>query len=135
MRLNVADLFLVGILGAAIHWLVARSYVFEFLWGRARGFLEKLLACAACSGFWIGVALGLAGIRPLVGIAWWGEIIGAGMLAVYLTPVFEGVLVWGLEASAVTISPQESPPAVPRSPLPDEHPTGAVPQQDIGEAR
>ncbi len=134
MKLVVADLFLVGILSAAIHWLIARSYVFEWFWGRTRGFLEKLLACAACSGFWIGIALGLGGIRPIIGVDWWAQVAGAGFLALYLTPVFEGVLVWGLNASALgSFSPQESPPVVPQSPLPDEHLSGVVPQRGTDE--
>jgi len=135
MKLDVADLVLVGILSAAIHWLVARSYLFEFLWGRARGITEKLLNCAACSGFWIGVGLGFAGLRPLVAVDRWAQIVGAGLLALYLTPIFEGILVWGLTESTVPpmIIPPEAPPEALPPPLPDERQAGAVPQQDIDE--
>jgi hypothetical protein len=64
-----------------------------------RDFAAGLLACSACSGFWIGLGLGLAGVRPLghglIGV------ICSGLLGVVSTPVVEGVLLWGLRATKI----------------------------------
>lgn len=102
-RIDVGNLILLGLVSASIHWLLARSAIFEFFWGRVRGFVEKLLACAACSGFWIGIGLGLGGVRPVQDVAWWAQIAGAGFLGIWLTPVFEGALMWGLRESHIIV--------------------------------
>lgn len=111
MTLNVKDLLLLGILCATVHWLFARSYIMKPLWSRARGLLAKLLACPACSGAWIGLSLGvLAGVMPVVPppdslLPFWAQVpIRAAcniFLGMFLTPVFETVLVYALRASAI----------------------------------
>lgn len=136
--IDVGNLFLLGVVSASIHWLLARSAIFEFFWGRTRGFLEKLLTCAACSGFWIGIGLGLGGVRPVQDVAWWAQIAGAGFMGIWLTPVFEGVLMWGLQRSRIVpVLELESPSipfpeptgfqSAPLPPPPVPHPAGQAP--------
>ena len=120
--INVGNLVLLGVVSASIHWLLARSYIFEWFWGRLRGFVEKLVTCAACSGFWIGIALGLGGVRPIQDVAWWAQIAGAGFFGLWLTPVFEAVLLWGLSESQVLHFPSPAPP-----PFIDDPPPGVQP--------
>ena len=113
MKLNVADAVVLGLLGAAIHWLIARSLIFSPLWKNIASvsiYLDKLLACAACSGFWIGIGAGLARLRPISTGVWWFDVVATGLLGIYLVPVFEGVMIWGLSQSAI---PQEYPGVVP----------------------
>lgn len=109
MILDLHQLLILGIMCASIHWIFARSNIMKPLWSRARGVLASWLACAGCFGTWVGVALGFAGLRP---VAWyyadeltlWSsaiEIAQTALLATFLTPVFEGILLWGLERSAI----------------------------------
>ena len=98
------QLFLLGLFSAAIHWLVARAEITRPLWSRAHGSFDKLLRCAACSGFWIGGLLVLlASARPISNdeILWHNVIAGA-ISGLFLTPVFEATLLWGLRESAIT---------------------------------
>ncbi len=118
MILDLHQLLILGIFCASIHWIFARSKIMKPLWSRARGVLASWLACPACFGMWVGIALGFAGLRP---VAWycveemtfWSsaiEIAQVGLLATFLTPVFEGILVWGLETSAIQEAPTSRDP-------------------------
>lgn len=98
-----------GVLVAAAHWLVARSTIARPLWSRARGWLGELLACAGCSGWWLGLGAGIGGLRP-VHTGWTpADVVASGLGAVFLTPVLEGVMLWGLAMSAIS---HEDPQAV-----------------------
>lgn len=108
MTLNFQQLALLGLLTASIHWLVARAAVTRWFWSRVPGAAGRLLGCAACSGLWLGLALGYwvrpidihalrlhDTARPVL------EVLAAGLTAVVLTPVVEAVLLWGLERTAI----------------------------------
>jgi hypothetical protein len=99
MTVDLSKLLLLGLLCASTHWLVARSEIAKPLWSRARGFLSRLLRCPACSGCWLGFGYVAVGLRPLGN----GFIAGFAtvVLAAILTPVFEGVMLWGLRESAI----------------------------------
>lgn len=110
MSIVWADAVLLGVLSATIHWLIARSKIAQPLWSRARGWIATLLACPACSGFWIGAALTATGIvaappwflgPPDTTVFTAGAILTNGLLAVFLTPVCEGILMWGFGMSAI----------------------------------
>jgi hypothetical protein len=105
MKPALDQLFLLGILSATIHWLVARSEIAAPLWSRARGIVDKLLRCPACSGFWLGGALTFVGVHPLVGVTDWRDVAAGTLCGVFLTPVFEAVLLWGLERTAIGEAP------------------------------
>ncbi len=109
LTLDVHQLVLLGLLSTAVHWIVGRSKVGRPLWSRAGGWFGALLACPACSGWWIGLGLGMAGLKPVGGLPHIGydvaTIIVAGLLAVVITPVFEGIMLWGLERSAIPEEP------------------------------
>lgn len=108
VTLHLDHLFLLGLLCASLHWIVARSTMAEPLWSRATGKWDELLRCPACSGFWIANGLWTLGVRPL----------GDGFLSVFLTgalgailtPIFEAVMLWGLAMSAVEREEAASPP-------------------------
>jgi hypothetical protein len=101
MPLNLNALATLGLLSAVIHWLVARARITRGFWGAIwlPSWIGGLLACAACSGFWIGLGLGLAGVQPLghglIGV------VCSGLLGVVSTPVVEGMLLWGLRATKI----------------------------------
>ncbi len=117
MTVEPGALVLLGLLTSSLHWLGARAQVSQPLWSRARGGWARLLACAGCSGFWLGLVLGIGGLQPCVTRWAAGNIVASAVLAVFLTPVFEGVLLWGLSASALQAadgdesSQAEAPPA------------------------
>lgn len=102
MTFNPEQFLLLGILAAAAHWILARSKITEPLWSRAPAFLDGLLRCAACSGFWLGLGIGALGVTPVAGAPnEWTRILISGLSAVFATPIFEGVLLWGLRASSL----------------------------------
>jgi hypothetical protein len=104
------DLVVLGLLTSSTHWLVARSEIARPLWSRTRGWLAKLLACAGCSGWWLGLGYGVLGLRP-VSHGWRGIVL-AGVLGTILTPIFEAILIWGLDETAISIDagvPEPSP--------------------------
>lgn len=109
IRLNLEHLVLLGVLSAAIHWLVARSLIFSWFWSRVTGWAQDLLSCPACSGFWIGLGLGVLGVRPLHGLGL-VDILGAGLFGIYLTPIIEGTLLWGLKRSSMQRAEDSSGP-------------------------
>jgi hypothetical protein len=92
-----------AILASALHWLVARAEitkpVWDAIWLPER--LDALLKCPACSGFWLGLWLGAAGLRPLVTGHWWIDVVAAGVAGVWGVPVAEGVMLWGLDRSKI----------------------------------
>ena len=97
MIFHVENLLLLGPLLAAVHWTIARSEIGKPVWSRAKGRFKKLLECPACSGYWLGLVA-----PPLVfeGNPWVCHLI-QGLLGIWITPVFEAILVWALEYSAI----------------------------------
>jgi hypothetical protein len=108
LRIQLDMLVVLGILSAALHWFVARSRAMQWFWSRMQGRIGALLACPACSGWWISLGLGLLGVQPVVAPWVWPSAILAGLLGIVLTPVFEALLLWGLAVSAI---PQPAPDA------------------------
>lgn len=117
MTIDLSKLFVLGLLSASIHWIIARSMIAKPLWSRTRGFFDELLRCPACSGWWLGSGLGIAGLHPLEfhddRVA---SVMATAVLATILTPVFESVLLWGLQRSAIAAREE----------------VGAVPDEEVG---
>jgi hypothetical protein len=101
MILDVGQLVLLGILSGTIHWLVARSGIARPFWSRATGWANNLLRCAGCCGWWIGLGLGSWGLTPLRTGSWIGDVIAAGILSTFVTPLGETILLWGRDGSAI----------------------------------
>lgn len=114
MTFDLEQASLLGILSAALHWLVARSRIAKPIWSRAKGLTNDLLRCPACSGFWLGLGLGAVGIAPMTTGIYPLDVGSAGVLAMFLTPVAEGVMVWGLAMSAVEEDAPDEPIHPPR---------------------
>lgn len=103
---TLTQLVVLGILLSSTHWLFARSRIMEPFWIRATGWAARLLACPACSGFWLGLAC-----PPVNGNGWdWRSRLVQGLLGIWLTPIFEAVLLWGLALSAIE-EEDDQPPA------------------------
>jgi len=101
VTLNLSQLVLLGIATAAIHWLMSRAAITQPIWSRAPKALDALLRCPSCSGFWLGLGVSAAGVHPVEGVSRWLGLVGAAVLAMFLTPVFEAVMLWGLGMSTV----------------------------------
>lgn len=99
MTIDLSTLLVFGILCASLHWFIARSQVMRWFWSRQHGWIDALLRCPACSGFWLGLNLWCYGVRPLAG-RWWSAVL-TGALGMWLTPVLEAVMLWALERSAL----------------------------------
>jgi len=99
--IRLDQLFILGLLTTSIHWLIARSEIAKPLWSRARDGIGALLRCAGCTGWWLGIALGIAGLQPFVLHYWWTAIVFSGVFGAILTPIFEGAMLWGLRESAI----------------------------------
>jgi hypothetical protein len=103
MSFNWSTLATLGVLTATVHWIVARAKITKPFWDAAwlPKFVDDALVCPACSGFWLGLAAGAAGIRPLATGSWWIDVPVAGVCGVFMTPLFEGLILWGLDRSKV----------------------------------
>ncbi len=103
--MDLPSLLLLGILSASIHWLLARAHATAWFWSRLSGWPAVLVACPSCSGFWIGLGLGGLGVTPVETVAGpvgrLAAIIISAILAMFLTPVFQAVMLWGLEKTAI----------------------------------
>lgn len=124
--LNVTWLLLLGLLTSTTHWLLARAEISRPFWSRLYGGFDKLARCAGCSGFWLGLGAGALGLQPVTFVLaaptaadkLAATLLGAflsGVLAVWLTPVFESALLWGLERSALPPFEEDA-----RGPAPQE---------------
>ncbi len=89
MTLNLSQLALLGIVTAAIHWLISRAAITQPIWSRVPKAIDALLRCPSCSGFWLGLAVHAAGVHPLEGVSRWLALAGTGVLAMFVTPVEE----------------------------------------------
>ena len=101
MTILFDQLFLLAVLSATTHWLIARADITKPLWSRAPGFLDRLLRCPSCSGFWIGGGFGALGVRPVYTGSRWTEILFAAILGVLLTPVVQAVHLWALDRTKI----------------------------------
>jgi hypothetical protein len=112
VKIALDQLFLLGVLSTALHWLGARSEIARPLWSRTHGWLDKLLRCPACSGYWLGGLIALGGVHPFGDAATgWRLLVQlqlSGLAAMVLTPIFEGVMLWGLRESAIQVLIDES---------------------------
>lgn len=50
-------------LTTAFYYLTARAAITRPIWSRYPRFLDELIGCAACSGFWAGIGFGWAAER------------------------------------------------------------------------
>ena len=107
----VCQVILLGMLTSAGHWILARSSIMYWFWGRMTGRVDELLRCPACSGFWLGIAAWWCGIRPIDAFMPWQALscIGTGILGTFITPVMEGVVLWGLSRAAIVERTDDSP--------------------------
>jgi hypothetical protein len=62
----VTTLVLYALLTAAAYYLVARAGITKWAWSRYPWWLDKLVMCASCTGFWLGLGCGAFG--------WWREL-------------------------------------------------------------
>lgn len=135
MTLDLTQFFLLGLLTSTSHWLIARSEIAKPLWSRARGWLDKLLACAGCSGFWLGGLFGGFGVAtPVLSTApddltvnFFAQAMLCALFGVFLTPVFESVLLWGLRESAVSVGDNKTGDDETEDDVTDEH-KGSIPE-------
>jgi len=101
MTIDLHQLFVLGILTSAIHWLAGRSEIARPLWSRAPGWLDRLLRCPACTGWWLGLLAWFAGVHVWAAPFRAVEVVLNGVTAVFVTPVFEGAILWGLRETAI----------------------------------
>lgn len=125
MVLSPSQLLLFALLCASTHWLIARSEIARPFWSRLDGFFGRLLACPACSGWWLGSVLaGTALVVPArVGdgtslAAWIAQALAGGVLGAILTPICEGALLWGLDYTRIDTPDEAPPPGAVPAPVP-----------------
>lgn len=113
ITLDPIALGLLVIFAATLHWIVARSEIAQPFWSRARGKLDRLLRCVACSSVWLGLGMGALGLRPVHWVvleSWHGavaDVVSAVLLAAFGAPIAQAVFLWAKDATAM---PDPEPP-------------------------
>lgn len=95
----MTEVVLLGIAGAAFHYLAYRATITRFLWSRYPRPLDAVLGCVACSSFWVGGALGwlwlARGGAPL-GLGDWTAIPVCALVAMIAAPPVSLLHTWSL---------------------------------------
>ncbi len=100
IAVDLGKLVMLGITATAAHWIIGRSSIAKPFWSRLRGFPDKLVRCAGCSGVWLGAGLGAIGLRPTestIGL----DVAIAALAGAFTVPVLEPYLLRGLAESAI----------------------------------
>lgn len=91
-----------------LYYIGARAEVTRFAWERYPDRLDKLARCPACSGFWIGLAVGARWDFPSWTMHgpdilpyWVTAMLWGGVWGLLLTPVGMWILKRALEATSV----------------------------------
>jgi hypothetical protein len=87
--MSLSDIVLLGILGAAFHYLSYRATITRWLWSRYPKPVDALLSCCACTSFWIGGAVGYAcktADYPLLGLSGWILLPACALVAMIAAP-------------------------------------------------
>ena len=109
------NIVLYALLTTAAFYLGSRAVITAWLWSRYPPKLARFFDCAACSGWWYGLVIGMAlswgiGISPL-GIPateWYSPIVIAFGSLVW-TPILAAVMQMGLERLGSAVD-DEAPP-------------------------
>ena len=103
---------LYALVSTALYYIIGRAGITRPIWSRYPKWLDKLVSCAACSGFWIGLGVGAAGAwagRPYFDIPGRSPlaVLVAGLVAMVTTPV----LYWLLETAVIAtlLQPDDGP--------------------------
>ena len=97
----MTDIILIGIAGAAFHFLSYRAEVTRWLWSRYPAFLNKFLGCCACSGFWVGGALGWfyrSQGREVLGFEGWLLLPACAIVALVASPPVSYIQIYALQS-------------------------------------
>lgn len=97
----MTDVLLLGILGAAFHFLTYRAEATRWLWSRYPGPVDRLMRCVACSGFWVGGALGAlcrAQGRPVLGFEDWLLLPACALVTMVAAPPIAWLQIYTLTA-------------------------------------
>lgn len=109
------ELIVFGALCAGTHWIVARSTIMHWFWSRAARLqtLDTLLRCPACFGWWCGLAWGGLQVYPVnVGSVYLNLVI-AGVLGAFFTPIFEAIMLTGLNRATINGIDEDAPDVSP----------------------
>jgi len=110
-------LALIVLLSAAFFYLGSRAKITGWLWSRYPPNFAAFMDCAACTGFWYGLAIsvvldvhygfalpfGLPSLELLSHVA-------LGLLSLVLTPIAAGIMQWGLDTLGVAVPTQDDSP-------------------------
>lgn len=85
---------LFSLLSAAFYYLGSRALVTAFIWRRYPVGFTRFMDCAACTGFWYGLAISFAVPVPYLGLtpASWAYHPVAALCSIVSTPIAAGVM-------------------------------------------
>ena len=108
----MTDLLYLGVAGAAAHFLLYRALITRWLWSRYPKAIEPFFACSACTGFWIGAAVGFLWMArgiPALGLAADDPILPAasGVMTMVMAPIVSFLHLWALEQLSPHVGPTD----------------------------
>lgn len=88
-------LLLYVLLTTACYYLGAKAMITQWLWSRYSARFDAFMSCAACSGTWYGLVVGLAGQGgaglDFLGLTGWWSALAVGVGAMVWTPMVAAV--------------------------------------------
>ncbi len=95
----MTTLVLYSLVSTAFYYLMARAKITQWLWSRYPTWLDYWVTCAACFGFWAGIACGALGSRFHLTFlelepGFYG-IVASGLSCMVTTPILAYAMVTG----------------------------------------
>lgn len=104
-------LLVYALLTSAAFYLGSRAVITQWLWGRYPPRLARFMDCAACAGFWYGVAVGAMGawvVEPIgsspFSLREWYSPLIVGLCSIVWTPIVAGLMQAGFERLGTTVN-------------------------------
>lgn len=117
----IDSIFVLPLVTAALFYLGARAQITSFLWSRYPARLDALMSCAACSGFWYGLAGGAIGyafdVSFIGSTSPWAVLI-AGAMSIVWTPIVAAKMERALTELSGATSAEDAPYNLPLPPPP-----------------
>lgn len=104
------EIIVYALLTSAAHYLGSRAMITRWLWSRYPPRLARFFDCAACSGFWYGLAAAaiLRVPLPSIRLPEWGSCMVIALCSIVWTPLVAGFMQASFERLGSAVPEEEA---------------------------